>query len=888
MTVGRIAALTRAIGRALIGRPNRVVVSFAVLVVVVRAALLLTDLNARYHAAISAAEQSARSFAEVLAEHTARTFEAVDRTMHEAELIHRDSTAGRYPTVESVHDALRHLQQSSPVLISIGWTNAAGDLQAHSHEGRPPRSNIADRRQFIAQRDNAAAGLFIATPFRSAATGHWITAASRRLNNADGSFAGIVNAALDPSYFTGTYRSIHLANGGAALLIHRDGAILAREPAVADAVGKNFSNGPLLSHYLPENDAGSYETTSVVDGTARIVGYRAVAGLPLAVVVSYDRAAVLAPFYEHLNAVWPMAVLLAVVIALGAILLVKQNRRLATKTNLLELTLDNMSQGLCMFDRAQRLVVCNRHYAEMYGLSPEQTRPGTTLRAILEARVAAGHSPDDAQDYIERRLGEVSRSEPYYAVNRLRDGRVVAVMHQPRSEGGWVAIHQDITAQKRVEAEIAHMARHDGLTELANRTLLMERIDDALARLRRSGERFSVFMIDIDRFKSVNDSLGHPVGDALLKQVAQRLRASTRETDTVARFGGDEFAVLQTLADDRTEGAATLAGRILAAISDPYDLDGRKVSIGASIGIALAPDDGAAAEQLLKNADIAMYQVKAAGRNGVRFFEPKLEAEARSRQALESDLRDAISRDEFELHYQTVIEFATRTVCGVEALVRWRHPELGLIAPDKFIPIAEDTGLIGPLGKWVIRRACADAANWPSHIRIAINLSPVQFGKGDLAQIVSGALDESGLAPDRLELEITESVLLKQDDDNLDTLRRLKGLGVSIVLDDFGTGYSSLSYLHMFPFDKVKIDKSFVHDLSSSAECAAIVCAIVGLGRSLGIGTVAEGVETQEQFALLRVAGCSQAQGYLFSHPVPASELTLAHSGTLRQFGTAA
>jgi diguanylate cyclase (GGDEF)-like protein len=873
MGVSRIKALGRAVGNYLATRPNHLLVMFAAMIIVARATMLLFDLHARYDGALAAAEQSARSFAAVLAEHTARTFEAVDRTLGQAELIRRDAEAGRYATAEAAHQALRRLQQTSPVLIAIGWTNAAGDVVAHSYEGAPPRLNIAQLPHFLAQRDNPAGGLFIAPPFLSIATGNRITAASRRLNNPDGSFAGVLAAALDPSYFASTYRSIQLDNGGAAVLIHRNGPILAREPPAPDAIGKNLSSGPLLSRFLPRSDAGSFTGFSVVDGIDRIVGYKAVPGLPLVVVVSYERAAVLAPFYQHLASVAPTAALLAIVIVLGTLLLAKLNRRLAAKSNLLELTLENMSQGLCMFDRNQRLVVCNRHYAQMYSLAPEQTAPGTTLRSILDARVAAGQSPADAQEYIDKRLAEVARPEPYYAVNHLRDGRVIAVMHQPKRGGGWVAIHQDITAQKRVEAEVAHMARHDSLTDLANRTLFMEKIEEALARLRRGGERFSVFMIDVDRFKAVNDSLGHPVGDALLKAVAQRLRGAIGERDTVARFGGDEFAILQTLASDQNEGAAALATRIIAAINEPYDLDGYKAAIGASIGIARAPDDGASADELLKNADLALYRVKSSGRNGFRFFESKMESEARSRHALENDLRAGLGRGEFELHYQTIVAFATRRVCGAEALVRWRHPELGIIPPDRFIPIAEDTGLIVQLGEWIIRRACAEAADWPAHIKLAINLSPLQFGRSNLAEIISGALADSGLAPERLELEITESVLLQQNEDNRATLHRLKRLGISVVLDDFGTGYSSLTYLHMFPFDKIKIDKSFVHKLSTSAECAAIVCAVIGLGGSLGIETVAEGVETQEQFALLRVAGCSQAQGYLFSRPVPAGEL---------------
>jgi diguanylate cyclase (GGDEF)-like protein len=881
-------AVARRVWQWVLTHPNQVVVVFAVSIVLARGTFFLTDLNARYEGAIAAAEQSARSFAEVLAEHTARTFEAVDRTLHEAELIQRDTAAGRYPTMSAVHDALRHLRQSSPVILGVGWTDAAGNLLAHSYPGAPPRASIGDLPHFIAQKENADQGFYVAPPLRSAATGNWITAASRRLSNPDSSFAGVVTTPIDPTYFTTTYRSIRLDNGGAVLLIHRDGKILAREPMVEGAVGKSFSGGPLLSHHLPKSEAGSYETVSVIDGTARIAGYKAVPGLPLVLLVSYDRASVLAPFYDYLRTAGSMAVILIAVVAFGAVLMIKQNSRLGTKTNLLELTLDNMSQGLCMFDGMQRLVICNRFYTEMYGLTAEQTKPGTTLRAILEARVAAGHAPHDVDDYIERRLEQVARPEPSYAVNHLRDGRVIAVMHQPRKEGGWVAIHQDITSQKRIEAEIAYMARYDGLTALCNRMLFMEKIDEALARLRRRDEKFCVFMIDLDRFRGVNDSLGHPVGDLLLKAVAQRLKTATRETDIVSRFGGDEFAILQTLDADQNDGAVVLANRILQAIGEPYDLDGHKVSIGASIGIALAPEYGADAERLLRNADLALYRVKSAGRNGVRFFEPTMETEARSRHALEQDLRDAIARGEFELHYQTIVDFTARQVCGAEALVRWRHPQRGLILPDRFIPLAEEVGLISSLGEWIMRQACADAAKWPSHLKVAINLSPLQFAKADLTGTVARALRDAGLAPARLELEITESVLLEPKDENLVTLRQLKELGVSVVLDDFGTGYSSLTYLHMFPFDKIKIDKSFVDELSRRADRAAIVCAVVGLGRSLGIATVAEGVETQEQFTLLRVAGCSQAQGYLFSRPVPAGELDFASPEELRRLEKAA
>jgi diguanylate cyclase (GGDEF)-like protein len=874
--------------RAVLGRltrcPSCALAAFGVSFVFAIVVLFVADLENRHRGAITTASQSARSFAEVLAEHTARTFDAVDHTLREAEAIRLSSRTGQYSTADTIHKALRHLQQSSPVLIAIGWTNAAGELEGNSYDKAPPPQTIAQRSHFEIHRDNANSGLFI-NSFRAKMTGNWVTVVSRRLDNPDGSFAGIVSALIDPSYFLSTYRSIQLGDDASVLLLHRDGQILVREPMIESVLGRRLTDGPQDRNLLPTMAAGSYERLGFVDGKPRISGYKAVPGLPLVVIVSYDRSAVLQPWLSHLRTFGPMVAALVIVILLGTVLLVQQNRSLAHKSNLFEVTLKNMSQGLCMFDNMQRLVMCNERYAEMYGLTFDQTKPGTSLRAILEARVASGNSPEDAQSYIESRLEEVQRSDALVAVNHLRDGRVIAVNYQPLKEGGCIAVHQDITAQRKIEAEITRMARFDALTDLANRTLFMEKIGEAVARLRQRREKFSILLLDLDQFKEVNDSLGHPVGDGLLKMVAERLRAVTHESDTVARLGGDEFAILQSAESDQKDCAIVLANNILQTLTEPYVVDGYKVMIGTSIGIALAPENGSDPDQLLRNADLALYRTKAQGRNGYRFFEAWMEEAARSRRALEGDLRDAIARGEFELYYQTVVDIRTEEIRGAEALVRWHHPHRGLIGPDQFISLAEETGLIVPLGEWILRTACADAAHWPSPVKVAVNLSPLQFGKGDLLDIVTRALADGNLAPERLELEVTESILLRNNGENLAILNELKSLGVSIVLDDFGTGYSSLSYLQMFPFEKLKIDKSFVAELSNRAECAAIVCAVIGLGRSLGIGTTAEGVETREQFELLRAAGCREAQGYLLSRPVPVSDLVLYKSETLRRAG---
>jgi diguanylate cyclase (GGDEF)-like protein len=378
--------------------------------------------------------------------------------------------------------------------------------------------------------------------------------------------------------------------------------------------------------------------------------------------------------------------------------------------------------------------------------------------------------------------------------------------------------------------------------------------------------------IDLDLFKEVNDTLGHPIGDKLLKLVAERLRECARETDVVARLGGDEFAVV-AVAAEQPRGAIVLAQRIIAALSSPFDLDGHQVVIGASIGIALAPGDSEQGEGLLKAADLALYRAKADGRGLYRLFEPEMDAKMQARRTLELDLRKALITNEFELFYQPVVNLALNEVCAFEALLRWNHPTRGMISPAEFIPLAEETGTIVPLGEWVLRQACAEAVGWPDDLKVAVNISPAQFKSRGLALAVTSALAASGLRPSRLELEITESVLLQDSESVMETLHALKDLGVQISMDDFGTGYSSLSYLRSFPFDKIKIDQSFVRDMSGDNDSVAIVRAVAGLGRNLGMSTTAEGVETDQQLEHLRDEGCSEVQGYLFSRPLPASEL---------------
>ena len=433
-------------------------------------------------------------------------------------------------------------------------------------------------------------------------------------------------------------------------------------------------------------------------------------------------------------------------------------------------------------------------------------------------------------------------------------------------------LKKEIVERERSQAEIHYLAHHDSLTGLGNRILLRQQLEQSLARQARKREVVAVLFVDLDGFKGINDTLGHSTGDGLLKCVANRLVESVREVDKVARLGGDEFAVIQ-MESEQPKGAAILASRLIDLIGRPYMVDGHQLTIGASIGIAVASEAKNKPEDLLKSADLAMYSAKADGRGTYRFFEPEMDASAQARRSMESSLRTASIESAFEVHYQPLIDLSKKRVTCLEALLRWRHPEKGFIPPAEFIPLAEEIGMIVQLGEWVLRQACFQAKNWPDDVKVAVNLSPVQFKYSGLPRAVKSALDAAGLPPQRLELEITESVLLERTETSLAILHELRDIGVAISMDDFGTGYSSLSYLRSFRFDKVKIDRAFIGDLTKGYDSLAIVRAITDLGRSFGMTTVAEGVETVDQLKCLESEGCGQVQGYLFSPPRPAAEI---------------
>ena len=772
-------------------------------------------------------------------------------------------------------------------------------------------------------------------------------------------------------------------------------------------IGQNFKTAPLLHKILT---VGGYQTLrlqSPIDGQERLGSAGPLRRFPIVIVATRTVAAALEDWRAQTKLMVAAAGLSASVIAVLLFLIVRRmtrqhresQQRLEQEKHRLDTALNNMTQGLILYDASARIVFCNQRYIDMYGLSPAIVKPGCHFYDIVRHRKQSGSFKGDVDEFCSSVMANVAQGKVTRHVLETADGRAIQIVNRPLAQGGWIATMEDITERRSLEQErdrnyaflrqiidhipsqitvkdardrryvlvnrvaeihvglsndtivgktardvfpralaerialdddeslrstdgltldehrwvskvsgsrlitskrigirdeagepryiinvvedvtdrrradekIGHLAHYDALTDLPNRVLFREQVERELQRISQ-GEQFALLYIDIDEFKGINDSLGHHVGDELLKVVAARLRSCIRDTDLVARLGGDEFAVIQTNAGDVAD-VVEFVTRIHEAIRQPYQCLGHQLSTDASIGIALAPRDGTDLEQLIKNADLAMYGAKADGRRTHRFFEPAMDASAKARLKMQQDLRQALVDGSFEIHYQPVVDLRDDRVAGCEALLRWRHPERGMISPAEFIPVAEDTGLIIELGEWVLRTACAEAASWPDHVRLAVNVSPVQLKCQTLALKITSALAASGLRASRLELEITEAVLIRDDEAALAILHQLRAIGVRIALDDFGTGYSSLSYLKRFPFDKIKIDRCFVGDIAEIDGSSAIVQAVVNIAAARNMTTTAEGVETLEQKERLRTLGCTEMQGYLFSAAKPGPEV---------------
>ena len=823
--------------------------------------------------------QHASNLSRAFEEHLAATLSAVDHTLQVVRAAYQ-----RDPETFDLIDWAKQEHALSDPAFQIVLIGPDGFMRSTTADPQPARIDLSDREHFHVHIDAHDDKLFISKPLIGRVTGRMTIQLSRRISAADGSFAGVVVISLDPSHFTMFYDSINIGREGTIRVVGTDGivrAIGSEKNQKLEYVGTNLTGSTLLTG-AAVRPAGWYLTKSGrSDGLGRLVFYRSLRDFPLIVAVGLGThelfAGVNAKRADYNIVASGLTLLIVIVIGLSfrdRIRLERASRQLQLQNVRFDAALNNMGQGLAMVDADQKLVVCNSAYAEMFRLVPEEVKPGTPLDRVIDNKIARGcHPRMTSNEYAEQRLSIPKKIE------HLPDNRDVLVSSQPMSGGGWVTTYEDVTERLRSEARIAHMARHDALTDLPNRAFFLERLNERIDELARDGTHFSVFMLDLDGFKLVNDTLGHGAGDALLRAVADRLRFCVRQEDIVARLGGDEFAILQRSLIDQRWDAVALADHVIETLSEPYDLGGREICISTSVGIAMAPAQGRTSEELLGNADLALYQSKLSGRDRCCVFEPSMDTRSRLRRELQSDLRQALQKNEFELHYQPIFDIATQRCIGMEALLRWRRGSRELVPPDEFIPIAEETGLISPIGEWVLRTACRDARSWPEQVSLAVNLSSAQFGKGDLGKAVSGALAATGFPAERLELEITESILLGRTESNVRLLRELKELGAKIVLDDFGTGYSSLTYLSSFAFDKVKIDRSFVSAITDRPDCLVIVNSVINLAHSLEMKVVAEGVETEEQLAILRAAGCPQAQGYLFSRPKPAAELVEFYEG---------
>ncbi|MBR0856372.1 bifunctional diguanylate cyclase/phosphodiesterase [Bradyrhizobium liaoningense] len=907
----------------------------------------------------------------------------------------------------ATNQMLRSKISSVSYLGDIAIYDAEGELINWSRAQPLPKINVSSRAYFQTFKSDPMAEPVILESVRSFIIGKWTTIVARRLSGADGTFLGAMVRRIDPDSYQQYFASVTLAEGTAISLFDREGKMLARYPHLEELIGRSFKDAPLMQKVLSKGGQHTLRVRSPRDGEERLGSAASLTHFPLVIVATNTTAAALADWRQQTNFMVTTATLSATVIALILYFIIRQinrqNReaqeRIESERQRLDTALNNMSQGLILYDAAGYVVTCNRRYADMFGLSHDVIKPGCHIREAMYHRKERDAFDGDVEEFCADVMRIVAEGTVSTRIHQLANGRAFQVINTPLAQGGWVATIEDITERRNLEQErdrnytflreiidhipsritvkdartrryllanqvaeeqldethetivgktafdiypaesaaiitrdddqllqsqdglfldehvwstpaagrryitsrrigirdksgepryiinvvedvterrradekIAHMAHYDALTDLPNRTLFREQIERELDKV-ASGKQFALLYIDVDEFKGINDSLGHHVGDELLKAIAGRIRGCLKQGDLIARLGGDEFAVIQTGIQSSAD-VVSFVTQIYEAIRQPFHCLGHQLSTDASIGIALAPQDGSDLDQLVKNADLAMYGAKAEGRRTHRFFEPEMDASAKARLNMEQDLRQALVNGGFEIHYQPLVDLRSGAVSGCEALLRWRHPERGMVSPAEFIPVAEDTGLINELGDWVLRMACNEAATWPAHVRVAVNVSPVQLKCDTLALRIAGALAASGLAPSRLELEITEAVLIRDDEAALSILHQLRAIGVRIALDDFGTGYSSLSYLKRFPFDKIKIDRCFVADIAETPGAPVIVQAVVNIAAASSMTTVAEGVETEAQREMLRALGCTEMQGYLFSAPKPAAEV---------------
>jgi diguanylate cyclase (GGDEF)-like protein/PAS domain S-box-containing protein len=815
------------------------------------------------------ASQDARNLVRAMEADLATDIQVSDGALRAAaEILQQSAAKGELLPTST---ALQQIIGIAGRLDALLLVDAAGQVISTSRPGLPA-TNLADRDYFDIHRRQTDAGLYVSRPYRSRrADGAWSIGISRRLEKADGSFAGVALGVLRLTELQRQFSRLELNPRDSVALIRTDGILLARYPFVEAAIGSDRSQFSGFRRMM-DTPADQSVANSAMEGVQRLYTHRHIEGAPLLVGLAQDVAGIYAVWWRKVLVVGIVALLLVgAMVGLVAVL-----RRELAKRQQAEQEVRTRERRYRALAEAGYSVIWRADQAgailEAHGWEELTGQPADSARGNgwIEMLCPADEG-EAAAAWAAARAAVRPLDMEFRVRSRGRDGwhwvrsRAVPVFEDRHRLVEWVGVVEDIHERHQAEERIRYLALHDGLTGLPNRYLFRDELQKAVA----DETRFAVLWLDLDGFKRVNDARGHEAGDRLLTQVADRLRESLPETDLLARFGGDEFVILQRYAGGHN-AAVALARHLIAALDQPFVLDGQQAVIGTSVGIALYPEDASCSEDLLRHADVALYKAKVDGRGTFRRFDPLMIANLHERNQLEIELREALRNEQISPHYQPICHARTREVVGFEALARWRHPVRGDIPPSVFITLAEECGLIIPLGRQVLEKACAEAATWPQPVRVAVNLSPAQFRLEDLAGEIADILARTGLPGERLELEVTESLMIDDPERVLGTMQAIKAMGVRIALDDFGTGYASLSYLRRFPFDKMKIDQSFIRNLGQDDENAlSLVRSLLDLGQSLGLDVLAEGVETEAQLDVLRDLGSLHVQGYLLGKPMP-------------------
>jgi diguanylate cyclase (GGDEF)-like protein len=807
-----------------------------------------------------------QNFAMVFEENVLRSIGEIDKAL----LYLRRTLETRGPTTDVA--SIVSPNDGGEIILQLAILDAQGILRASNVGPQPvPPIDLSDREHFKFHLEGAEDRLFISVPVLGRRTGRWSVQFTRRFLDRKGAFAGIVVASLDPYYLTKFYDNIDLGSAASISLIGKDGVVRASGGSAAPfAMGQNLTGSRILGE-IRRGVNSTFEEPDSTGREARLVTVRSVRGQPLWVSVSVRKSDIFKNSWASLELLIPVGLLLTFFTLAAMEKILRAEDKARQKAQQLQLTLEHMSQGIMLVTKDLQIPVINRRCAELLQL------PADLVANPPRFDYLAAYQAENGKTMAETASGQIEAADSASQIavyeRRMPNGKVLEVRSGHLPDGSFVQTFTDITKRCDAEAHVARLASEDPLTGLPNRRVFGSALDQVIRQHRpvdqaQAPAEFGILFLDLDRFKFVNDSLGHRIGDLLLKEVAWRLKDAVGSTGLLARLGGDEFAVIVPAMESRT-ALQTLASKLADTISQPAEVNGHQIRSSVSIGIAVGPADGETADDLLMAADLALYAVKSSGRRGFQFYQRSLNKEINERRQIEIDLREAIERNQLTLHYQPIVDLRRDVIIGFEALARWHHPNRGMVSPAEFVAVAEDSGLILQLGKLALQEACRQAAQWPADLNIAVNISPIQFSAADLVEMIMGILADTGLSPNRLELEITERIFLADSSDTLTTLHRLKKLGVRISLDDFGTGYSSLSYLRSFPFDKIKIDRSFISDLSEGTEHIAIVHSVISIAQALAMTATAEGIETVEQQRLLQTLGCHQGQGYLLGRPVP-------------------